>query len=162
MSADQGGVTGTRYISRKISTSRNDEPATDPTVCHWCRESFASGQMRYPIFDGVNFGSGWELVSVCMDCFKDASDEYASPYPRYERDCYGCGEPMLPPIVRRFGRQVCSSRCYQRAYRKRRRNRWLWCPVCKKNCFESSRKDARFCSSRCRQWHYRQRKRSAA
>ena len=59
----------------------------------------------------------------------------------------------------RVSRMYCSSRCAQRAYRKRKRQ---FSPLLKRNCNkcggaipETCRTDAKFCSSRCRQASYR-------
>jgi hypothetical protein len=51
-------VTGNRYFSRKLSQSRNDEEGWNPNACHYCREPFVAGQMRYPIL-----ACRWELAS---------------------------------------------------------------------------------------------------
>jgi hypothetical protein len=151
----QGAVTGSRYFSRKLSRSRNDQYSADPSGCHHCRKSFAAGQMRYPVMTAVNFGGGWALASICMPCFKCASSDETSRQKRYERECSGCGEPMLTPVYGRFSRQVCSIRCYQRARRKHRRH-LIKCEACN-HLFKPSRNDARFCSNKCRQWQYRRR-----
>jgi predicted RNA-binding Zn-ribbon protein involved in translation (DUF1610 family) len=177
-------VTDHRYFSGKISQSRNNgEPlsdsATTPDNCHHCREPFARGRMRYPIFTGVDRGCGWGLASVCMDCFKDECDydewierECSGPeekkLKRAVRKCAGCGEPIFTAIDARYfvAWSVCSNRCYQRAYRKRRRGResvvdWKsesWYPRCE-SCgekFQPTRRDARFCCNACRQRHYRE------
>jgi hypothetical protein len=85
--------------------------------------------------------------------------------PRKETTCPGCGEPILVSPLRSYQLQFCSMRCYQREYRKRRRNTGsavAWkndgrqrCAACKKD-IRSKRKDAKFCSNACRQWHHRQ------
>jgi hypothetical protein len=178
----EGTVTANRYFSQKLSSSRNadwfwglsrnERVAIDPnafkadaTVCHHCRNRFAAGQMRYPIMTDVD-GWGWALASVCMNCFKVADKEECGTRSRHQCNCRGCGEPML---TRTYGphycHQVCSNRCYQRAYRKRRRGvasvlQWKMqdavCTACKCG-MKPMRRDGRFCSNRCRQWHYRRR-----
>jgi hypothetical protein len=154
-------VTGTRFISGKLSRSRNDDNlgrSLEAHTCHWCREPFRPGQMRYPVMTDTSLG--WALASLCMDCFKCAStDETHEKWQaRYERDCDGCGEPMLTPIYKPFNWQVCSKRCYQRARRKRKQwYRDRRCEACKRR-FKPSGKDARFCSNKCRQWQYRRRR----
>jgi hypothetical protein len=158
-------VTHRRYISNKISTSRN---AINPTAnqCFWCEEPFRPGQMRYPIMTGIDDCMvAWCLASVCMDCFKQASDEAATRLERVQRPCEGCGEPMLTVVsARAYSWNVCSNRCYQRVYRKKRRGigstvPWKGhsptCKACHK-AFRGKRADAKFCSAKCRQWHYRQ------
>jgi hypothetical protein len=92
---------------------------------------------------------------------------------RINTECAGCGEPIQTVIGARKGRwNVCSNRCYQREYRKRRRgvqsvverkaeDRPARCEACKQP-IKRSRCDARFCSNRCRQWYYRRRKRPGA
>jgi hypothetical protein len=165
-------VTDRPYFSSKISSNRNaGYGATDttPDHCHWCRESFRPGQMRYPVATGVDHGGGWGLASVCMDCFKQADDEAASKLPRVQRLCEGCGEPMLTVVnARAWPWYICSNRCYQRVYRKRRRGigstvPWKGhapsCQACRRP-FKPKRADAKFCSAKCRQWHYRQRHRT--
>jgi hypothetical protein len=154
-------VTPLRNISGKFSGSRNakgDLSEFDPDACLFCGKRFDRGQMRYPI---RNWGP-WEpdFVSVCMPCFKDIDDpDYTSTQKRYERECNGCGEPILNPSEGVFAWQVCSKRCYQRALRKRhRREKWRNCKTCKRH-FVPSRNDARFCSNACRQWAYRARRR---
>jgi hypothetical protein len=168
----QARVTGTRYFSGKLSPSRNEADR-----CVWCDEAFKPGRMRYPI---MNYPTSdrekqiYGLASVCMDCFKwgmecwgdndgyDAEGTFRRH--RNERTCRGCGEPILTITNARRGQwDVCSDRCYQRHYRKRRRGResvieWKGfrrqCESCQ-GLLESRRRDARFCSNRCRQWHYR-------
>jgi hypothetical protein len=93
--------------------------------------------------------------------------------PRKETTCPGCGEPIfVAPNLRSYQLQFCSMRCYQRSYRKRRRDTgsaidWKFtgelprrhqCAACKV-LFRGKRRDARFCSDRCRQWAYRARRR---
>ena len=138
-----------------------EPPETDPEVCHWCRTAFRPPtSLRFPILTEVRFGSGWERVSICADCFKrDVSWDEATRQERYARDCRGCGEPLKTPLYGRFRWHVCSSRCYQRALRKDKRS-FMNCEVCKKT-FHPARAGARFCSNACRQWAYRQRKRTA-
>jgi len=193
----QGSVTPIRLFSGKLSGSRNGRNtrysnlgrSLDATVCHWCDQKFAPGQMRYPILTDTSIG--WQAVSVCMECFKEASPDetgetinpnwpawapkpprrWASP--RREMQCPGCGEPIFTaPDFRSPRLLVCSARCYQRVYRKRRRgvgsaiewkleNRPARCEACKQP-IKQHRRDARYCSNRCRQWHYRQRKRAVA
>lgn len=137
-------VTGTRYFSRKLSQSRNNNkgernsinPSPLPDHCHYCEEPFRPGQMRYPIFTGISYG--WGLASVCMDCFKAVDDEFAAinieerdghtdQITRLNRavcECKGCGEPILTAInAPSITWETCSRRCYQRVYRKRRRGR---------------------------------------
>jgi hypothetical protein len=175
LSAVEGTVTDTRYFSRKISQSRNaDSPhRSTPDACHWCREPFKRGQTRCPIYDSVCHGTGWGLASLCMDCFKVAYDEASkdsgAKLPRCNRQCEGCGQPIQTVVNTRAGHwECCSNRCYQRAYRKRRRgvksvvqwkleNRKPKCEACKCPIERSKRADARFCSNGCRQWQYRRR-----
>ena len=108
-------------------------------------------------------------------------DESGAWIERVDRDCPGCGEPINTPSPyssytgawRIFRWQVCSDRCYQRAYRKRRRRygngssiSWkqsychphYHCEACDQALDPKLRGDARFCSNKCRQWHYRRRK----
>jgi hypothetical protein len=184
-------VTDTRHFSEKISTSRNadwfrglsrndcvsidpDAFKADARVCHHCRNPFAAHQTRYPIMTDVeNIGIGWTLASVCMACSKVASDDEIGPQERCQRDCRGCGAPMLTPLYGPYAKEVCSNRCYQRDYRKRRRGRnsvVAWkarrpnndCAVCKKPLDQwgqqHKRKDSVYCSPKCRQWAYRRRK----
>jgi hypothetical protein len=175
----QGGVTRARYFALKFSASRNARSAyrSTPDACHWCRERFKSEQMRYPVMTAVEHSGGWGIASVCMKCFKDGHDcestlrDSISRLDRVNTQCAGCGEPIQTITNARAGCwYVCSNRCYQRAYRKRRRgrqsvvewkaeNRAARCEACKRP-IERSRCDARFCSNRCRQGHYRRRKRA--
>jgi hypothetical protein len=165
------GVTDTRYFSREMSRSRNDPYGPTPDACHHCRTAFTHGQTRYPILSGINWGGGWGLASVCMDCFKCAAVEEATKLQRHQHKCEGCFEPMLTVLNACAGQwRVCSPRCYQPVYRKRRHGRdsvvaWKGhrqdCAVCKKPLEERrgqhKRKDAVYCSSKCRQWAYRRR-----
>jgi hypothetical protein len=164
MKLDDDGVTDTRYFSEEISTSRNADPyQADATACHHCKDKFSQGQMRYPIMTGVWHGTGWGLASVCIECFKVASTDETSTQERVQRDCCGCGEPMLTPLYGPYDKLVCSNRCYQRDYRRRRRGRdsvvdWkakrpnASCAVCKKLLDQwgkqHKRKDAVYCSPR--------------
>jgi hypothetical protein len=179
-----GDVTDRRYFSGKISARCNAWPGcldcglgctcSDPTGCHHCKESFAPGQMRYPVMTGVDFATaGWGIASICMRCFKYASADQCTSLTRVTTTCAGCGEPIRTVTSARKGRwNVCSNRCYQREYRKRRRGRqsvvdWKLeslrprCEACKQP-IKDARRDARFCSNKCRQWHYRRRKRAGA
>jgi hypothetical protein len=164
-------VTDARYFSAKSSRSRNDGwgASLEAHTCHWCREPFKPEQMRYPVT--TDCSRGWALVSLCMDCFKRASAEetHEKRQGRHQRKCAGCGEPMLTPIYRPFHNFVCSTRCYQRVYRKRRHEGhgstvpWkakgpFKCKACKKPLPDGQRRDARFCSNACRQRAYRQRR----
>jgi hypothetical protein len=148
-------VTDTRYFSGKLSHRRNDgvlRRSVEAHTCHWCREKFRPGQMRCPVTTSTSVG--WAVVSLCMDCFKQASPEetHENQQPRYQRECRGCGEPMLTPLYGRFRWQVCSPRCYQRANRVRKRESRRC--ICKK-WFTPARKSALYCSNACRQWAYR-------
>jgi hypothetical protein len=171
-------VTDARKIRPELLSSRNADGRyrTTPDACHWCREPFAPGQMRYPIVDAVEHSGGWGITSVCMACFKaghDCSVTLRDSITRLERintKCAGCGEPIQTVIGARKGHwDCCSNRCYQRQYRKRRRgvgsvipwrleSRKPRCEACSQPV-KASRRDARYCSNRCRQWHYRQRHR---
>src|SRR6516165_12593411 len=145
-------VTAPRKSFRKFSRTCNATTNYDPDACCYCREPFQSGQMRYPIRNWDPDPWGVRRVSVCMPCFKAANVEAASTQARYERECCGCGEPILNPTYGVFGYEVCSSRCYQRDLRKSNRQKKAHsCKVCKRR-FEPSRKDAQFCSNACRQW----------
>ena len=175
--AHEPHVTASRYFSRKLSLSRNATSPyrSTPDACHWCRDRFKSGQMRYPVLTGVELGSGWEIASVCMGCFKaghDCPSTLQDSIRRLDRvncKCAGCGEPIQTIVCARKGNwHVCSNRCYQREYRKRRRGcssvvDWKLeshhphCEACKRP-IKHSRRDARYCLNRCRQWHHRQRK----
>jgi hypothetical protein len=180
----EGTVTDRRKFSSKMSASRNadwfwgltyneriaidaDAFKADPTVCHHCRNRFAVGQMRYPIMTMIDGLSGWALASVCMSCFKVADEDETGTQQRHQSKCRGCDAPILTPSLGPHHRfEVCGNRCYQRAYRKRRRGLasvvdWkMQRPVCEacKQAIKPSRRDARFCSNKCRQWHYRRRR----
>jgi hypothetical protein len=128
---------------------------------------------RYPLMTFCQ--AGWKLASLCGECFNikgiDGGDA-RNKWPRFERQCEGCGEPMATPLRKPFHHNACSLRCYQRIYRKRKRGhdstvQWkmgvpLKCGVCKKPLNQygkpGKRKDAQYCSSTCRQWAYRRRK----
>ena len=180
----EGSVTATRYFSRKLSASRNaDRNRIDPRhlcdstpdACHWCRDPFKPGQVRSLVLTGVWHSGGWGIASVCMECFEYEKDQKnkssITQLERINTECDGCGEPIQTVTGAYRGHwNVCSNRCYQRAYRKRRRgvksvvpwkSREPNCEACKRP-FTPSRRDARFCSNRCRQWHYRRRKRAGA
>lgn len=168
---EQPTVTDIRYFPPEKSQSRNteEEESLTPDACHHCREPFTPGRIRYPVLDAVPyFERCWDLVSVCGHCFKHCTECNGVELPRFKRPCLGCGEPMQTPIPGPFRWQVCSIRCRQRNYRKRRRENggtsreWRYnpppkCAACKKP-MKTKRKDARFCSARCKQWAYRRRK----
>jgi predicted nucleic acid-binding Zn ribbon protein len=167
----------------EISQEKCRPPVTDPSVCHWCRGPFKPPKRKRFVIIGPA-GNWWpyKLVSICFECFKSADhdEEAGIGLDRVTRDCRGCGEPMSIPsgtftgCWKPFNWQVCSNRCYQREYRKRRRRNggsaveWKWlgtgpsrfrhCEVCDKILPGLLRSDARFCSNRCRQWHYRRRR----
>ena len=68
--------------------------------------------------------------------------------------CLGCGRLMAP---RTQGRPVCSMACYQRDWRRRRREvRRHWCQCCHRE-FSPIRRDAKWCSGPCRWKAYRRR-----
>ena len=150
-------------------------PVTQADNCHWCLDPFAEPKRkRFVIMDANADNWGWELHSICFECFKrgeGASQDSGLSLERVTRECAGCGEPISIPRHqyrgnwRWFSHGVCSMRCYQRAYRKRRRQHgstidWKGgirarCECCKQ-LITSKRKDARFCSNKCRQRQYRQ------
>ena len=92
------------------------------------------------------------LTPLCGQCATPEEMAYADA----GGDCPGCG------IAMRFSTRdawttrwvTCSTRCYQRAWRRSRRIKMRLCEVCGRG-FQSSRKDARLCSSACRQKRYR-------
>jgi hypothetical protein len=169
-------VTSSRKFLEEFSAKRNarGQWRSTPDACQWCGERFRPGQMRYPVFTTI-YKYDWNIASVCMKCFKDGHDypgtlrDSITRLDRVNTHCAGCGEPIQTVTNARKGRwNVCSNRCYQREYRKRRRgvqsvvdwkaeNREPHCEACKRR-FKRSRCDARFCSNRCRQCHYRRRK----
>jgi hypothetical protein len=179
---------------RAVTRSRADQ-------CHWCDDPFVEPKRkRFVILDVTNYERGWPwgLVSICYECWKwealahnrweienhkQSSDDHGLQAERAERKCQGCGEPISLPIPgegrrfigtwRWFSWGVCSMRCYQRAYRKRRRDGggstidWKWngdgprhprCEACKVPLPRGKRSDVKFCSNRCRQWTYRRRR----
>ncbi|MPZ57978.1 MAG: hypothetical protein GEU91_16080 [Rhizobiales bacterium] len=163
-----------------ISQENYRLPVTRPDCCHWCGDRFEPPTLkRFVILEDTNHG--WGLVSMCFECFKhgDFSEDSGLNLDREQRDCAGCGEPISIPVpgpgkhfrgtARWFNWAVCSNRCYQRAYRKRRRENggkstldWKWgrpknCEACKKPLPKGRRGDVKFCSNRCRQWTYRRR-----
>jgi hypothetical protein len=132
----EGTVTDTRKTFDKFSASRNapdGEPFTgtygewlylpsQPDGCHWCRLRFVLGQVRYTVMDDCTHR--WGIASVCAACFESENITECSSHPRLKRHydrCKGCGEPIFTPYGPRW--EVCSYRCYQREYRKRRRGR---------------------------------------
>ena len=141
-----------------------------PDHCHCCRLPFALGQVRYTVMDACSHR--WGIASICSECFEDYTD--CSTHPHLERHystCEGCGEPIFTPVGPRWS--ICSFRCYQRQYRKRRRGRnsvvdWKahrpnpTCTVCRRPLDQwgkqHKRRDAAYCSPKCRQWAYRRRK----
>ena len=162
-----------------ISTGEISSTRNAPDCCHWCGDAFKPPKRkRFVIMDEVNHSGGWGLVSICFECFKrggGASSDSGLDLSREQRECAGCGEPISIPIGffrgswRWFRWCVCSNRCYQRAYRKRRRRHgstidWKCpkparrCEACKAPLPGERRSDSKFCSSKCRQWHYRRRK----
>jgi hypothetical protein len=158
--------------------------------CYWCEEPFAEPKRkRFVImdcrWDRDRQDEGWHLRSICFECFKNADVDSSSgiEFGRINHKCQGCGEPISLPIpgegrrfcgsFRWFNWGVCSMRCYQRLYRKRRRNhgstiawkpdrRRTICEACKRPLLKGQRRDTRFCSNRCRQWTYRQRRRAGS
>jgi hypothetical protein len=164
------------------------QAVTHADHCNWCDKPFA-GSKRFVILDH-DCGDVWScfgLRSICFDCFKegDPRDSHSgiSAENRKTRQCNGCGEPISIPVpapghrwrstFRWFDWGVCSMRCYQRYYRKRKRERggstnpWKGrapppCEACKKPVPPTRRGDARFCSNKCRQWTYRRRRAARA
>jgi predicted nucleic acid-binding Zn ribbon protein len=182
--AKQGNVTGRRRIFGNSSWKRNDEGHFDRSVeahtCHWCRDPFESGQVRYPIFESIRHGNGyWGLVSVCGPCWQHAQTNgnitecmYIT-LDRQQCSCAGCGEPIMTNTnYRALKWRICSNRCYQRQYRKRRRANRVdrkgeyhrqHCAACGHYMpADKKRRDAKFCSDKCRQWQYRRRRQTGA
>jgi hypothetical protein len=157
-------VTPIRYSTGRLSGSCNKgahgDPIRDADRCHYCRVRFEAGQMRYPIWTEVIRLWQYGLASICMACFKEeATDSETTKLERFERECHGCGEPILTPMRGPWAWQTCSTRCNQR-YARKRKHQWRQCKACKQG-FTPTRNDARFCSDKCRQWHYRRRKAAA-
>jgi hypothetical protein len=161
MKLDRSDVTDNQYFGEIISPNCNAD------CCHHCRDKFGAA-MRYPLMTAVDWGTGWGLASVCGECFKVASPNEIGPRERYSRECRGCGSPMLTV----FTSEVCSNRCYQRDYRRRRRaglgstvdwkgHRSVRCAACEKPLCRwggrNKRKHAVYCSNACRQKAYRRR-----
>jgi hypothetical protein len=94
------------------------------------------------------------LLPLCGQCATPQESTYADT----TGECPGCGMAMRFNRLDGFTTRwvTCSTRCYQRAWRKSRRIKARICGVCRFE-FQSPRKDARFCSNACRQWHYRAR-----
>jgi ssDNA-binding Zn-finger/Zn-ribbon topoisomerase 1 len=96
----------------------------------------------------------FHLTPLCGQCATPKEKAYA----HVGGECPGCG------IAMRFSHRdawrtrwvTCSTRCYQRAWRRSRRIKLRACEGCHRE-FQSSRKDARFCSNACRQMQYRAR-----
>lgn len=89
-----------------------------------------------------------EIVPVCGGGATTAESAQATR----QATCKGCNAPMLTPPS--WQKDICSSRCEQRAHRARRRTPSRPCAVCKIE-FVPKRSDAKFCSGACRQWAYR-------
>jgi hypothetical protein len=183
-------VTHLRHFSGKMSGSRNadrssssgerpevvtngwlaDQPSSGD-VCYYCGERFEPNQMRYRVMQAV--AGGWGPALLCMECFKQETDESCLGYgvTRHITQCPGCGEYINTVENYNLNWRYCSNRCYQREYRKRRHGRdsvvdWKGhrqhCAVCKKKIDTfgkpHKRKDAVYCSPKCRQWAYRRRR----
>src|SRR5262245_33446795 len=80
-----------------------------------------------------------------------------APRPRQAMECPGCGEPIFVSPDLRWSLKFCSLRCYQRVYRKRRRESGstvAWKPgplrkcACCKKPLKIKRQDAKFCSNK--------------
>lgn len=150
--------------------------------CNWCDEPFIEPKRKRFVIIDHDHDDVWScfgLRSICFECWKwghdNESNDHGIKLERFERKCQGCGEPMSIPCGgyrgtwRWFNWGVCSMRCYQRTYRKRRRrgggSSMPWkgkrrreiCEACKRPLPEGQRRDGRFCSNRCRQWMYRRR-----
>jgi hypothetical protein len=87
-------------------------------------------------------------VAVCDACttLKEAEED------RERLACPGCGINLTVP--RGALVKACSNACVQRAARKTKRLKKLFCAMCHVE-FTSSRRDARYCSSACRQKAHR-------
>jgi hypothetical protein len=93
------------------------------------------------------------LTALCGQC---ATPEEAA-YANRTADCPGCGIPMCFSRRDTYNTRwvACSTRCYQRAWRRSRRiETTRTCAVCGQT-FTPPRSDARYCSNACRQKHYR-------
>ena len=181
-------VTYLRHFSGRMSGSRNEDRPLDKypegtngwlcdqpqsgDVCYYCRQRFSPDQLRYRIMQIVP--GGWGPALLCMECFKSETDDSCLGYgaDRHVIQCAGCGEhinTIRDPRHQHWN--VCSDRCYQREYRKRRRGRlsvveWKGghyprCQCCKKP-IGPKRRDAQFCCNACRQKTYRRRRASPA
>jgi hypothetical protein len=94
------------------------------------------------------------LIALCGQCA--TPDELA--YVNATADCPGCGIAMSFSSLDAYTTRwvACSTRCYQRAWRRSRRMKATLCAMCRRP-FQSPRTDARFCSPACRQRAYRER-----
>jgi hypothetical protein len=194
-----GKMSGSRNGTRTRDGNWDYERSVDASCCYWCRDRFAPGQMRYPILhdwkcqpvslclDCFKQPDADGYDPAAMQASAEAEREQLRAHfklpnpkrrrtpvaPREETTCPGCGEPIfVAPNLRSYQLQFCSMRCYQRSYRKRRRDTgsaidWKFtderrrqCAACKK-LFRGKRRDAKFCSDGCRQWHYRRRRQDA-
>lgn len=158
---ERAAVTPIRYFTGRLSGSRNGkaECIRDPDRCHYCQGRFTAGQMRYPLWTVLdNYWLNMGIASVCMPCFKDAPADEATKLERFERECHGCGEPILTHGRGPWRWITCSTRCNQRYHRQRKRQ-WQGrnCKCCKR-WFRGKRKDSLFCSNKCRQSAYRARR----
>jgi hypothetical protein len=119
-------------LKGELSKHKDDRYRRTPDACHYCRDDYKPGQMRFIVLTAVNYCGGWAQASLCMDCFKaEDCEDSGTKLTRGHRDCEGCGEPMNTAINGRgWGWSVCSDRCYQRVYRKRARGHsaigWKW------------------------------------
>ena len=105
----------------------------------------------------AHWGHHGLLTPLCGQC---ASPEELA-YAHATGECPGCGIAMcFSPRDAYATRWVaCSTRCYQRAWRRSRRVKQRTCEVCQ-TTFSTARTDARFCSGVCRQWAFRLRRRA--
>jgi hypothetical protein len=128
--------------------------------CTRCAGPFGDNMTAYLVRETIVaqiFGTGdaafaatdYKLTPVCDACVtpKEAANTTKAS------NCAVCGQRMMtapfPP------RSVCSSRCYQRQLRARKRaSARATCSTCGLG-FVPKRKDARFCSDACRQRAYR-------
>src|SRR5271163_1868419 len=132
--------------------------------CTRCWGRFGDNMTAYMVIERVahsvlGYGDS-AIAAVHVDKWTPVCDACASPketaHATKQSACAVCGQRVMAPPHRRES-SVCSSRCYQRQRRARRRS------LAKATCagcglgFASKRKHTRFCSDACRQRAYRER-----
>jgi hypothetical protein len=144
-----------------IEESAQDYHSAVTLHCDTCQDAIlpADPILRHSTMFG---GIRWFFSDhLCLSC----ADHYEKPLTKLSRPCEQCGRAVFYVKGKHHRRVLCSKRCENLFYRKKRRALRLInqnihlciCATCNQQ-FTASRTDQQHCSAACKQKAYRQRK----